>query len=148
MVGNSEKRTGSRLPIGSLLGDLKEEFAHLVRSTTMLLRVELEENVETAAKGLQAALLGYMIIGMAGIFLLLGIDLLAISLLAPEILDFETAAWLCTLSLATILGVAGLIIVKRNKAKIQPGQLVPKKTLATIEEHADWLADRAEDIVK
>ncbi|MDQ8203986.1 phage holin family protein [Pelagicoccus sp. SDUM812003] len=148
MIGQQEPRSSHKPPLGSLFSDLRNEFAHLLRSTTQLFRQEMEENAENAAAGFRAALLGFGVCSMGALFTFLGIDLLAISLLAPEALSYETAAWVCTLSLALLLWIAGAILAKRSKNKLSPDQIIPKKTLSTIEEHAEWIANQAEEISK
>lgn len=132
--------------IVNLARDFKDEFLHLFRATTQLLRIELSENVENATAALGRTLVGYAIVSISGLMLLIGIDLLIIDLLAPEIMSYQTAAPVATLGLAVILGIVGAILVRRSRKAIQPEKLIPDRTLSTLGEHAEWISRKAEDL--
>ncbi|MDQ8187405.1 phage holin family protein [Pelagicoccus sp. SDUM812002] len=141
----SSKSTG-KASIIDLAGDLKDEFFHLFRATTQLLRIELAENVNNASDAIRRTIAGFVVAGASAIMLLLGVDLLIINLLAPDILSYITAATVSTLSLATILGIVGIVLFRKNKNALSAEKLIPDRTLATLEEHAEWISRKAEDL--
>lgn len=141
-----KERLESKHSLGALLEDLRDELAHLARTTTQLLRVELDENLRNARSAIRESIVGAGATLLGFLFAFLGIDLLAISLLAPDILSYETAAWISTLSISALLLLAGAVMVKRSKEKLSADKILPRKTLETIEEHADLIAKQAEGI--
>lgn len=132
--------------IVNLARDFKDEFLHLFRATTQLLRIELAENVENASAALGRTLAGYAVVCLSGFMFLVGIDLLLIDLLAPEIMSYQTAAPVATLGLAIVLGITGAVLVQKNKKAIQADKLIPDRTLSTLGEHAEWISRKAEDL--
>lgn len=142
----SEQRGSGKTSLIDLAGDLKDEFVHLLRTTTQLLRIELAENVNNASTALRRTLIGFVVAGASAFMLLLGIDLAIIYFLAPEVMSYPAAAAVSTLGLAVLLGIVGGVLVAKNKKALKPEDLIPDRTLATLEDHAEWISRKAGDI--
>ncbi|MBC2607139.1 phage holin family protein [Pelagicoccus albus] len=141
-------RGRSTADIPGLFGELRDEFASLFQATTALLRKELSENVSNATKALTATLTGFAVLLIGTFFAIVGLNLLVIALLAPEVMSYEHAAWVTTLTTALTMGTTGYIMAKRNARNLNAEDLIPDKTLRTLEEHGQWLLAKAEDTTK
>lgn len=141
-------RQEAKASIVDLAGNLKDEFIHLLRTSTQLLRVELKENVDNALSTLLRAMTGLLVLSFSALMALVGIDLLLIYLLAPSIMSYQAAAAVVTLTLATILGIIGVILIQKYKKAFQVEKLIPDRTLSMFEEHAEWVTRKAEDLTK
>jgi hypothetical protein len=126
----------SQRSVGTLLRDLAEGSAALVRQEARLARLEFSRvlaglgtgTVEVASGGV-LALLGALCF-FTGLVLLAGDQWL------------RDRYWLAALLVTLITGAAAAWFAKRGLTLLSPKQLAPNETVATLKEDKEWLKQR------
>jgi hypothetical protein len=126
----------SQRTVGTLLRDLAEGSAALVRQEARLARLEFSRvlaglgtgTVEVASGGV-LALLGALCF-FTGLVLLAGDQWL------------RDRYWLAALLVTLITGAAAAWFAKRGLTLLSPKQLAPNETVATLKEDKEWLKQR------
>lgn len=131
--------------ISHILEELKSDLSGVLGGTFALLRLELSENAEEVKKAAKTAIGGAVTFAIGALFLVTSLNLLAIDLLAPELLSAKTAAWVCTFTTGTILLIAGFVFTKRNTKKLSAENMIPTRTLESLENSFEWATDKAEE---
>ena len=127
-----ERNDGQR-SLGTLLRDLAEGSAALVRDEVRLARVEFGGLLAGVGRGTVAVATG-------GVFALLG----ALAFLAGLILLvgdqwLRDRYWLAALIVTAVAGGAAVWFAKRGLGLLSAKQLAPDQTLATLQEDKEWL---------
>ena len=133
---NDVSRQDGQRSLGTLLRDLAEGSAALVRNEVRLARIEFGSALGAVGKGTAGVATG-------GVLALLG----ALSLLAGLILLagdqwLRDRYWLAALIVTALAGGTAAWFAKRGLALLSPKQLVPDQTLATLQEDKEWLKQR------
>ena len=128
-----ERTNDGRRSFGTLLRDLAEGSATLVREEVRLARLEFAEMLRGVGRGTVSVAVG-------GVFAFLG----ALSFLAGLILLagdqwLRDRYWLAALIVTAIAGAVALWFAKRGLALLSPRALAPDQTLATLQEDKEWL---------
>ena len=128
-----QRNNDGRRSFGTLLRDLAEGSAALVREEIRLARLEFADMLRGVGRGTVSVAVG-------GVFALLG----ALSFLAGLILLagdqwLRDRYWLAALIVTAIAGAVALWFAKRGLALLSPRQLAPDQTLATLQEDKEWL---------
>ena len=126
----------SQRSVGTLLRDLAEGSASLVRHEVRLARLEFSRvlagvgtgTVEVASGGV-LALLGALCF-FTGLVLLAGDQWL------------RDRYWLAALIVTAIAGAVAAWFAKRGLTLLSPKQLAPNETVATLKEDKEWLKQR------
>lgn len=132
----------SRPSLRYILNDLQDELGVMVNTTIALFKKELTTNAENSKIALQLTLFSLSIL-VFGIFLaVLGIDILLITLLSPDVMSLETAAWVCTTTLGGLMILVGAVLSKKFSDKLSPDEMIPSKTFETLEDHLEWIGEK------
>jgi hypothetical protein len=125
-----------RRGFGTLLRDLAEGSATLVRNEVKLARIELHKIV--AGVGLGTAM-----IASGGVFTLLGTLALftGIVLLGGD-QWLHDRYWLAALFFTVIAFAVAFVFMRRGRAALSPANLAPDKTVASLKEDKEWLRQR------
>ena len=128
-VDHNDGRKG----LGTLLRDLAEGSAGLVRNEVKLAQIE----VKTAVAGVGR---GTAFVATGGVLALLG----ALSLLTGLVLLsgdqwLRDRYWLAALIVMAIAFIAAFALAKRGMAQLSPANLAPDQTVATLKEDKEWL---------
>lgn len=133
---NDPAKLDGQRSLGTLLRDLAEGSAALVRNEVRLVRLELGTALGAIGKGTAAvatggvlALLGTLAL-FAGLILLVGDQWL------------RDRYWLAALIVTALAGGVAAWFAKRGLTLLSPKQLVPDQTLATLQEDKEWLKRR------
>lgn len=120
--------------IGTLLRELAEGSAELVRGEVKLARIE----VGAAARG---AGRGTAFIATGGVLLLLGTlaTFTGIILLIGDQWLPRDLYWLGALVFALVAGGIAALLVQRGRRALSPSALAPHETVATLKEDTEWL---------
>lgn len=146
---STDQRHGSSdRGLGSILEELKSDLLGVLGGTFALLRLELSENAEKISKAAKVAIAGAMMFSIGILFLVISLNLLAIDLLAPAVMTAKTAAWVCTLVTGATFGVAGIVFTIRNTKKLRIEEVIPDRTLESLENSFQWAADKAEEAIR
>ncbi len=126
-----------RRRLGTLLRDLAEGSATLVRTEVKLAQLEVSEVLTAIGRGtafvataVALALLGALSL-LTGLILLIGDQWLA-----------ADRYWLAALIVLVLAAGIGVWFAKRGLAQLAPSQLAPDETLGTLKEDKEWLKQR------
>ena len=127
---------GGQRSVGTLLRELAEGSAALVRNEARLARLELTDVARGVGKGTVAvasggvlALLGTLSV-FSGLILLIGDQWL------------RDRYWLAALIVTALAAGVAAWFARRGLALLSPRQLVPDQTVATLKEDKEWLKRR------
>lgn len=129
-VGASDGRRG----IGVLLGDLVTEGTTLVRHEVRMARVELAEAARAVGTGTGFVAIGGVLALLGTLSLLTGVVLLIGDQWLPRDLY-----WVAALIFVLITGAIAWFLAKRGMRHLEPRQLTPDQTVATLKEDKEWL---------
>jgi hypothetical protein len=131
-----DRRDGGR-GIGSLLRDLAEGSATLVRGEVGLAKLEIGGIVRGIGQGTAFVAMGAVCALLGGLSLLSGVVLLIGDQWLPKDLY-----WLAALIMLVVTGAIAAMFVKRGMALLSPKQLAPSETVTTLKEDKEWLKQR------
>jgi uncharacterized membrane protein YqjE len=118
----------------SVLTDVVGNVQQIIRAEVRLAKVELRETAGKAKRG--AVLLaagGVAVVFALGFALLAGVY--ALSTVWPP--------WAAALAVALLSGVAGAVVVAAGLKQMRTIDVVPPKTVATVQENIQWVKTRA-----
>jgi len=116
--------------IGDLFSELAGETGTLVRQEVALAQAELTQKATTAGKNV-----GFLAVGGAvGYLALLALTAAVILLLSQYI-----RPWLAALVVGLLIAVAAYFMVTSALAKLSKTDPVPRETIETLKEDAEWL---------
>ncbi len=122
--------------MGTLLRDLAEGSAALVRGEVRLARIEFSGILAGVGKGTAAVAAGGVMALIGTLALFTGV----IMLVGDQWL--RDRYWLAALIITLIAGGAAAWLASRGLALLSPKSLVPDQTVATLKEDAEWLKRR------
>jgi hypothetical protein len=132
----SVDRTDGRRGVGTLLRDLAEGSATLVRDEIKLARLEAAQIVAGVGRGTAFVAVGGVLALLGVLCLLTGLVLLS----GDQWL--HDRYWLAALIVTAIaLGIA-IVFVRRGTTQLSPANLAPDQTVATLKEDREWLKQR------
>jgi uncharacterized membrane protein YqjE len=126
-----------RRSIGTLLRDLAEGSAALVRGEVRIAKLELGQVAAGIGKGTAFTALGAVLALLGTLTLLTGIVLLIGDQWLPADLY-----WVAALLVLVITGALTAWFAKRGMALVSPSQLAPNETVTTLKEDKEWLKQR------
>ncbi len=119
--------------IGTLLRELAEGSATIVRSEVRLARTEITELLRTLGVGTGLVATGGVLLLVGGLALLTGFIMLAGDQWLGD------AYWLAALIVTALLAVLTFWLVAKGKRALAPQRLAPDQTVATLKEDKEWL---------
>jgi uncharacterized membrane protein YqjE len=131
-----DARDGRR-GIGSLLRDLAEGSATLVRGEVRLAKIEVGAAVTALGKGTVLVATGAVLALLGGLSLLAGIVLLIGDQWLPA-----DRYWLAALIVLVIAGAVAAWFANRGMGHLSARQLAPDETATTLKEDMEWLKQR------
>ncbi len=120
--------------LGELLSDLMRQVTTLVRQEIELARTEISANASRAGRNVASLLVGGAVLYAGVLFLLYAIVLLLATAGLP--------GWLAALIVGGAVAVAGAFLVMRGRDALQREDLLPKRTIETLKEDAEWASDQ------
>jgi len=123
----------SQRGVGTLLRDLAEGSATLVRHEVRLARLEFTKVLTAVGSGTAAVATGGVLALLGGLCFLTGLVLLA----GDQWL--RDRYWLAALIVTVIAGGVAAWFAKRGLSLLSPKQLAPHETVATLKEDKEWL---------
>lgn len=130
------EQTNGQRSVGTLLRELAEGSAALVRQEAQLAKVEFTGVVRgvgtgtvMVASGGVLALVGTLAL-FTGVILLVGDQWL------------RDRYWLAALIVTAITGALALVLARRGLSLLSPTHLAPTQTVATLKEDKEWLKHR------
>lgn len=129
-------RNGRR-GLGTLLRDLAEGSAALVRGEARLARIELSQAATGIGKGTALVATGTVLALLGSLSLLAGIVLLIGDQWLPG-----DQYWLGALVVLVIAGTIAIVLARRGMSLLAPSQLAATETVTTLKEDKEWLKQR------
>lgn len=117
--------------LGELFSELSRETSTLVRQEVQLAKAEFAQTGTKIAKDL-----GYLLVGAAVLYAGFLALMFAVIYGLAELLD---SAWLGALIVGLVIGAIGAILVYQGYKQLKQVDLVPDRTVETLEEDAQWL---------
>lgn len=127
------QRDDGQRSLGTLLRDLAEGSATLVRDEVRLARLEFSGLIRAVGRGTIAVAVGGVLALLGAIALVVGLILLV----GDQWL--RDRYWLAALIVTAIAGAAVVWFAKRGLTLLSPKQLAPDQTLATLREDKEWV---------
>jgi drug/metabolite transporter (DMT)-like permease len=132
----ADARDGRR-SIGTLLRDLAEGSATLIRGEVRLARIEVGAAVSGIGKGTALVATGAVLALLGTLSFLAGLVLLIGDQWLPADLY-----WVAALIVLLIAGAMTAWFAKRGMAHLSPRRLAPTETATTLKEDVEWLKQR------
>ena len=129
-------RNGRR-GLGTLLRDLADGSAALVRGEARLARIEIAQIATGIGKGTAFVATGAVLALLGSLSLLAGIVLLVGDQWLPA-----DQYWLGALVVLVIAGAIAIVLARRGLSLLAPSQLAPTETVTTLKEDKEWLKQR------
>ena len=129
-------RNGRR-GLGTLLRDLADGSAALVRGEARLARIEIAQIATGIGKGTAFVATGAVLALLGSLSLLAGIVLLVGDQWLPA-----DQYWLGALVVLVIAGAIAIVLARRGMSLLAPSQLAPTETVTTLKEDKEWLKQR------
>lgn len=123
----------SRRSIGTLIRDLADGSATLVRQEVYLARIEFTRIAQSVGTGTAFVATGSVFALLGALTLFIGIILL------PGDQWLRDRYWLAALIVMLSTGAFAAWLARRGLALLTPQQLMPDQTLATLKEDKEWL---------
>src|SRR5512133_3625567 len=131
-----DQRDGRR-SIGTLLRDLAEGSATLVRDEVRLAKIEIGDVVAGIGRGTMFVAAGAVLALVGGLSTVAGIVLLVGDQWLPADLY-----WVAALIILLITSGLAVGLAKRGVALVSPSRIAPNETVTTLKEDKEWLRQR------
>ncbi|HEX8850060.1 MAG TPA: phage holin family protein [Gemmatimonadaceae bacterium] len=131
------EQNDGRRGVGTLLRELAEGSAALVRNEVKLAQLELRGMVGGVGRG-TAMVAGGGVLGLLGtLSFFTGLVLLVGDQWLPN-----DRYWLAALIVTVIAFAIASLFIRRGRAQLSPARLAPDQTVATLKEDKEWLKQR------
>jgi drug/metabolite transporter (DMT)-like permease len=126
-----------RRGFGTLVRDLAEGSASLVRGEARLAKLEVAQIATGIGKGTAFVATGAVLALLGSLSLLAGLVLLIGDQWLPA-----DQYWLGALVVLVIAGAIAAVLARRGLSLLSPTQLAPTETVTTLKEDKEWLKQR------
>jgi len=123
--------------IGTLVRELADGSATLVRGEAQIARMEIAGVVKGIATGTGFIAMGGVLAMLGGLSLLAGVILLIGDQWLPRDLY-----WVAALLVVIVSGGIALLFARRGLSMLSPSALAPDQTVETLKEDKEWLKQR------
>jgi hypothetical protein len=127
----------ARSGIGTLVRELADGSATLVRGEAKVARMEIAAIVKGIAAGTGFTAVGAVLALLGGLSLLAGVILLIGDQWLPRDLY-----WVAALLVVIVSGGIALLFFRRGMSMLSPASLAPDQTVETLKEDKEWLKRR------
>jgi uncharacterized membrane protein YqjE len=137
MIDDSARSAGGALgeytyrgerSMGDVLKDIITNVQEMIRSEFRLARVEMRDEVSHATDAAKVIGIGAGLALLGAAFMLVTVTLL-LALVMP--------AWVATLIVGGVLGIAGLIMLQKGRGQFRVPR--PNKTIENVKENVEWM---------
>jgi hypothetical protein len=117
--------------LGQMFADLSQEARTLIHQEIQLAKTELTEKASTMARG-AAFVVGGGLLAYGGLLAIVAAVVLGL-------IAMGLPAWAGALLGGVVVAGAGYALIRSGLAALRPQQLVPRETIDTLKEDAQWL---------
>lgn len=120
--------------IGELINDLSQDVTLLVRQEIQLAKVEMQQKLTRITTDLASLVAGGVVATLGGLALTAAVILLLIG-------PVGLSPWLAALIVGAVLGVTGLVLVRRGVTDLKRTDPTPRRTLDTIRDDIELVKE-------
>ena len=117
--------------LGQMFADLSQEARTLIHQELQLAKTELTEKASTMARG-AAFVVGGGLLAYGGL-------LAIVAAIVLGLIALGLPAWAGALLGGVVVAGTGYVLIRSGLAALRPQQLVPRETIETLKEDAQWL---------
>jgi hypothetical protein len=117
--------------LGQMFADLSQEARTLIHQELQLAKTELTEKASTMARG-AAFVVGGGLLAYGGL-------LAIVAAIVLGLIALGLPAWAGALLGGVVVAGTGYVLIQSGLAALRPEQLVPRETIETLKEDAQWL---------
>jgi uncharacterized membrane protein YqjE len=128
---------GDGRSLGTLVRDLADGSAELIRGEVKVARIEVAEVARGIATGTGFIATGGVLALLGGLSLLAGVILLIGDQWLPK-----DRYWLAALLVLVVSGGIAFVFFRRGMSMLSPASLAPDQTVETLKEDKEWLKRR------
>lgn len=125
--------------VGSLISDLFQKSALLVRKEIQLGKAEMNEKVSQIGTGVGSLAVGGAI-AFAGFLVLLAAASLG---LAAAWEPAQTHPWLAPLIIGGVVALIGLMMLSKGRKNLKPENLTPRRTMESVRRDKEFVKEHA-----
>ena len=130
MSTNADDRT-----VGQMFAELSRETRTLIQQEVLLAKTELSEKATKMAQG-AGMIVGGSLIAYGGLLAVLAAIVLVL-------IAFGLPPWISALLGGGLAASIGYLLVRSGLAALKPQELMPRKTIETLKEDAQWVKAQA-----
>lgn len=139
----SDNRSDARdRSVGSLLKELRDELTTLFRQEMALAKTELSEKASKTGRDLGSIATGAALLMCGLLVVLLGLSALLYWVMVRLDASHYHAGWIAPLIVGAVTAFIGWGLVQSGRSRIRDRSPVPEKTIQSIKEDKQWLADQ------
>jgi len=116
--------------LGAMIGDLVGDVQDLIRGEVNLAKQEVKEEAKAAGMGI-GLMVGAGVLAFVGLFF--------IGLTLTYVLDAFIPSWAAALIVAALFLIAAFVLFNMGKGRLQHVDPVPRQTVESIKEDAEWV---------
>ena len=131
--------TGDNRSISSLLRELRDETALLLRQEVALAKTELSEKAARTGRNAAYLAAGGAVACAGAMLLLLAVTAAVAALLNTAGLEWEVWSWLAPLIVGGVVAVVGYGLLQKAISTLKSESPVPEKTTQSLQENKRWL---------
>jgi uncharacterized membrane protein YqjE len=129
----ADGRNGRR-PLGTLVRELVDESATLVRGEARLASMEIARAGSAIGRGAGLVAMGSVLVILGALSLVVALVLLVGDQWLPA-----DRYWLAALIVFVVTGAVAAVLAIRGRARLAPSHIAPVDTAATLKENASWV---------
>ena len=120
--------------VAELMSELATETSTLVRQEVALAKAEANEKVSQLTGGIKSLVVGGAML-IVSLFYVLDAVVYGLAQLLPE----GYRLWLAALIVGVVLGIVGLMMLKKGEKSVEPRNLAPHRTTHSVKQDADMV---------
>lgn len=120
--------------VAELMSELATETSTLVRQEVALAKAEANEKVSQLTGGIKSLILGGVML-IVSLFYVLDAVVYGLAQLLPE----GYRLWLAALIVGVVLGIVGLMMIKKGEKSVEPRNLAPHRTTHSVKQDAEMV---------
>lgn len=125
-----------------LVKDLRDEVTLLLRQEVELAKREMQEKIDEAKRNTIAMAVGALLALAGGLLVLLAASNGLTAAFVEMGMDGTIAVWLAPLILGIAVAIAGYLMIRTGRERLESQTIKPEKTLDSLEETGRWAKER------
>lgn len=145
-IDHDRTRTNEHHTLVGLIRELRDESSLLLRQEVALARREFMEKFELARNSTIAMLVGGLMAGAGGLFVLLAASFGLTEAFIEMGMARDVAVWVGPLVVGLVVAIAGLATLMVAKSRFKKEHMAPNRTIESIEETGRWAREKVREL--